>query len=116
MSCDHQAFGNHRTARNVFDLDSVQLINVVKKLRDEKQFMCGETIKAEPRFYIGAVENPFGDPVDFRFICLGKKINAGADFIQTQAIFDVEKFSRFMELSVERGLHERVRSIACKVG
>lgn len=108
LSGDHQSFGNHPTSKNVYDLDSMQLIAMVKKMRDEKQFLSGAVIKDhEPRFYIGAVENPFGDPFEFRVIRLEKKINAGADFIQTQAIFDMEIFSRFMELAVARGLHER---------
>jgi methylenetetrahydrofolate reductase (NADPH) len=112
LSGDHQSFGNHPTCKNVYDLDSVQLIGMVKKMRDEKQFLCGEAIKVEPRFYIGAVENPFGDPFEFRVARLAKKVAAGADFIQTQAIFDVEKFARFMELVRAAGIHERVNITA----
>lgn len=112
LSGDHQSFGNHPTSKNVYDLDSVQLINMVKKMRDDKQFLCGDAIKVEPRFYIGAVENPFGDPFEFRVARLRKKITAGADFIQTQAIFDLEKFSRFMEQVCAQGLHEQVNIMA----
>lgn len=113
LSGDHQSFGNHPTCKNVYDVDSIQLISMVKKMRDDKQFQSDAPIKAhEPRFFIGAVENPFGDPFEFRVVRLEKKINAGADFIQTQAIFDIEKFARFMEMAVARGLHERTKITA----
>jgi len=109
LSGDHQKFGNHPQAKNVFDLDSVQLIAMVKKMRDDKQFLSGDAIKEhEPRLFIGAVENPFADPFEFRVLRLAKKIEAGADFIQTQCVFDVDKFARWMELVVKAGLHEKV--------
>ena len=113
LSGDHQKFGNHPTAKNVYDIDSMQLINMVRQMRDDKVFLCGEEIKqAEPRFFIGAVANPFADPFEFRVVRLEKKINAGAQFIQTQCIFDMERFERFMEKVRERGLHERVHILA----
>ncbi|MDN5361281.1 MAG: methylenetetrahydrofolate reductase [Moorella sp. (in: firmicutes)] len=113
LSGDHQSFGNHPTAKNVHDVDSLQLIRIVKDLRDEKKFACGEEIKGqEPRFFIGAAANPFADPFEFRVLRLEKKINAGADFIQTQCIFDMERFERFMALARERGLHQRAKIIA----
>ncbi|PKM80220.1 MAG: 5,10-methylenetetrahydrofolate reductase [Firmicutes bacterium HGW-Firmicutes-14] len=108
LSGDHQSFGNHPTSANVFDVDSLQLIRMVKRMRDEKVFACGEEIKKdEPRFFIGAVANPFADPFEVRVYRMEKKINAGAQFFQTQIIFDLERFDRFMELARERGLHER---------
>ncbi|WP_425060569.1 hypothetical protein SCACP_12980 [Sporomusa carbonis] len=113
LSGDHQSFGNHPTSKNVYDVDSVQLISMVKKMRDDRKFLSDVPIKTdEPRFFIGAVENPFGDPFEFRAIRLEKKVNAGADFIQTQAIFDIEKFARFMEMVVARGIHERTKITA----
>lgn len=113
LSGDHQSFGNHPTARNVFDIDSVQLIATVKMMRDEKKFLCGEEIKEhEPRFFIGAVANPFADPFEFRVLRLEKKINAGAQFIQTQCIFDLDRFERWMAMVRERGLHKRVAILA----
>lgn len=113
LSGDHQSFGNHPTAKNVHDVDSLQLIKIVKDLRDEKKFACDEELKAnEPRFFIGAAANPFADPFEFRVLRLEKKINAGADFIQTQAIFDMERFERFMALARERNLHKRAHIIA----
>jgi methylenetetrahydrofolate reductase (NADPH) len=113
LSGDHQKFGNHPQAANVFDIDSVQLIAMVKKMRDDKQFICGDPIKEhEPRLFIGAVENPFADPFEYRVARLAKKINAGADFIQTQCVFDLDKFSRWMELVVAEGLHKKVYILA----
>jgi len=113
LSGDHQKFGNHPQAANVFDIDSVQLIAMVKKMRDEKKFLSGDPIKEhEPRLFIGAVENPFADPFEYRVLRLAKKVEAGADFIQTQCVFDVEKFARWMELVVAEGLHKKVYILA----
>ncbi|MHC4159119.1 MAG: methylenetetrahydrofolate reductase [Planctomycetota bacterium] len=113
LSGDHQKFGNHPQAANVFDLDSMQLIAMIKKMRDDKQFLSGDPIKEhEPRLFIGAVENPFADPFEFRVLRLAKKIEAGADFIQTQCVFDVDKFSKWMELVVKAGLHKKIYILA----
>lgn len=113
LSGDHQKFGNHPQAANVFDIDSVQLIAMVKRMRDDKQFISGDPIKEhEPRLFIGAVENPFADPFEFRVARLAKKIQAGADFIQTQCVFDLDKFSRWMELVVKEGLHNKIYILA----
>ncbi len=113
LSGDHQKFGNHPTSKNVYDVDSMQLINLVKRMRDEKMFFSGEEIKEhEPQFFIGAVANPFADPFEFRVDRLEKKVEAGAQFIQTQCIFDMERFERFMEMVRERGLHERTHILA----
>ncbi len=113
LSGDHQTFGNHPEAAGVFDVDSVQLIAMVKKMRDDKQFLSDDPIKEyEPRLFIGAVENPFADPFEFRVMRLAKKIEAGADFIQTQCVFDLDKFTRWMELVVKDGLHKKVYILA----
>ncbi len=108
LSGDHQKFGNHPTAKNVFDLDSIQLISALKRMRDEKKFINGEDISGEVPLFIGAAENPFADPFEWRVVRLGKKIKAGVDFIQTQAIFDVKKFSRWMEMVRNEGLDKKV--------
>jgi methylenetetrahydrofolate reductase (NADPH) len=113
LSGDHQTFGNHPEAAGVFDIDSVQLIAMVKKMRDDKLFLSDDPIKEhEPRLFIGAVENPFADPFEFRVMRLAKKIEAGADFIQTQCIFDMDKFTRWMELVVKEGLHKKAYILA----
>ncbi len=113
LTGDHQSFGNHPTAKNVHDLDSIQLIRMVKDMRDEGRFQCGDEIKGvRPRFFIGAAENPFGDPFDFRPYRLAKKIAAGVDFIQTQIILDIPRFREFMKRVVDMGLHEKVYILA----
>jgi len=113
LTGDHQSFGNHPTAKNVHDLDSVQLVRMVAELRDDARFQCGDEIKEmEPRFFIGAASNPFGDPFDFRPYRLAKKVTAGADFIQTQLIYDIPRFREFMKRVVGMGLHEKVYILA----
>jgi len=119
LTGDHQCFGNHPTARHVFDLDSVQLIQMVKDMRDKKIFACGEEIKnskkaevKEPQMFIGAAANPFADPFEFRIIRLEKKINAGIDFIQTQCIYDMERFGEWMEQVCSKGLHKKCKILA----
>ncbi|MBE3589087.1 MAG: methylenetetrahydrofolate reductase [Thermoanaerobacteraceae bacterium] len=113
LSGDHQKFGSEPTAKNVYDIDSIHLIYLMRRMRDEKLFFSGEPIKDhEPRFFIGAVANPFADPFEFRVDRLEKKVEAGAEFIQTQCIYDMERFERFMEMVRERGIHERVHILA----
>jgi methylenetetrahydrofolate reductase (NADPH) len=112
LTGDHQKFGNHPTAKGVYDLDSIQLVRMVKDMRDEKQFLCGEKMAVEPRLFIGAAENPFADPFEFRAARLSKKVAAGADFIQTQIIYNVDKFAAWMKMVRERGLHEKVKILA----
>lgn len=112
LSGDHQKFGNHPTAKGVYDIDSIQLIQTVKTMRDERKFMCGEDLSGELPIYIGAVENPFADPFEYRVHRLAKKVKAGADFIQTQAVFDVKKFSKWMEMVRDYGLDKEVHILA----
>jgi 5,10-methylenetetrahydrofolate reductase len=113
LTGDHQSFGNHPTAKNVFDLDSMQLLRMVKDLRDEKKFLCGDPIKGvEPRFFIGAAANPFADPFDYRPHRLAKKIAAGADFIQTQIVFNVPKFREYVKRCGDMGLLDEVYLLA----
>ncbi|MFQ5827330.1 MAG: methylenetetrahydrofolate reductase, partial [Dehalococcoidia bacterium] len=112
LSGDHQKFGNHPTAKNVFDLDSIQLIQTLKLMRDEKKFLCGEDISGEVPMFIGAAANPYADPFEFRVVRLAKKVKAGAEFIQTQAVYDVPKFARWMEMVRERGLEQETHILA----
>lgn len=119
LTGDHQVFGNHPTSKNVFDMDSVQLIEMLKTMRDEARFACGDEIRnskkapaVPPRVFIGCAANPFGDPFAFRVVRLAKKVNAGADFVQTQCIYDMERFDAWMEKVRERGLHEQTAILA----
>jgi methylenetetrahydrofolate reductase (NADPH) len=112
LSGDHQKFGNHPTAKGVFDIDSIQLIQTLKRMRDEKKFICGEDISGEVPIFIGAAANPFADPFEYRASRLAKKVKAGADFIQTQAVYDVARFARWMEMVRERGLDRQVHILA----
>ncbi len=112
LSGDHQKFGNHPTAKGVYDIDSMQLIWTLKVMRDENKFLNGEEISGEIKLFIGAVENPFADPFEYRVKRLAKKVKAGADFIQTQAVFDVAKFSKWMEMVRDEGLDKQVRMLA----
>ncbi|MBE9470812.1 MAG: methylenetetrahydrofolate reductase [Chloroflexi bacterium] len=112
LSGDHQKFGNHPESKNVHDIDSMQLIQMVRRMRDDAQFLSGDKVFSGVRLFIGAAANPFADPFEFRPLRLEKKVRAGADFIQTQGVFDVERFARYMELVRERGLHEQVYILA----
>ena len=113
LSGDHQIFGNHPTAKNVFDIDSLQLVRMVADMRDDCVFQCGDSFKGqEPRFFVGAAAAPFADPIDFRPYRLAKKVQAGADFIQTQLVYDVPAFERYMEKVRELGLHEKTYILA----
>jgi methylenetetrahydrofolate reductase (NADPH) len=113
ISGDHQSFGSQKNARKVFDLDSIQLIGLVKRLRDEKKMLGEEDlIKGEVPMFIGAAANPFSPPVEFRALHLKKKIEAGADFIQTQCIFDIEKFKEWMKIVCDMGLDKQCAIMA----
>ena len=112
LSGDHQKFGDHPDARGVFDLDSMQLINMVKQMRDEGLFLSGAEILEPPEMFIGAAANPFAEPYEWRVHRLAKKINAGADFVQTQCIYNMERFREFMKKAVDMGLHEKCYILA----
>jgi 5,10-methylenetetrahydrofolate reductase len=113
LTGDHQTFGNHPQSKNVHDVDSISMLQMCRDMRDEKVFQCGDPIKGqEPRFFLGAAANPFADPFEFRPYRLGKKVRAGADFIQTQIIFNVPKFQEFMRRVVDLGLHEQTYILA----
>jgi len=107
LSGDHQKFGNHPTAKGVFDIDSIQLIQMLKKMRDEKKFLNGEEISGEVPMFIGAAANPFADPLGFRIVRLAKKIKAGADFIQTQCVYNLDRFESWLSMAADRGLTEK---------
>jgi len=112
LSGDHQQFGDSPQGQNVFDLDSMQLIQTVRMMRDEGKFLGGDDIKRPPRMFVGAAANPFADPFEIRVPRLAKKIAAGVEFIQTQCIYNLDKFEQYMKLVCDRGLHEKVFILA----
>ena len=112
LSGDHQSFGDSPQASNVFDLDSMQLVQTVRYMRDEGKFLSGDEIKAPPSMFVGAAANPFGDPFKIRVPRLAKKVASGAEFIQTQCIYNLDKFEKWMEGVRARGLHEEVYILA----
>jgi len=112
LTGDHQIFGNQKEAKNVFDLDSIQELMVLRSMRDDGKTWGGDALETAPQLYLGAVENPFGDPFEFRVPRLAKKVAAGADFIQTQSIYDMDRFETFMDEVRERGLDKKVHILA----
>jgi len=112
LTGDHIKFGNHTQSKGVHDIDSMQLLQMVKNMRDNKIFQCGEEIDVEPRFFIGAAANPFADPFDYRPLRLAKKITAGADFIQTQLVYNLDRFREYMKRIVDLGLQDKVYILA----
>jgi methylenetetrahydrofolate reductase (NADPH) len=107
LTGDHQSFGDHPQSKNVHDLDSVQLANTVRMMRDEGKMISGTEVQGKPAMFIGCAANPFADPQEFRVVRMGKKIAAGAQFIQTQCIYNMERFRQFMEMANDMGLTEK---------
>jgi methylenetetrahydrofolate reductase (NADPH) len=107
LSGDHQIFGNEPQSMGVFDIDSIQLLNVVRNMRDRGKLSGGDELTKSPDLFIGAAANPFADPLDFRVIRLAKKIAAGADFIQTQCIFNMDRFEKWLQMAIDRGFTEK---------
>jgi methylenetetrahydrofolate reductase (NADPH) len=112
LTGDHVRFGDHPDARPVFDLDSVQLVWTARTMRDEGKLLSGRALSPRPRWLIGAVENPFSPPLRFRAERLGKKVAAGAQFVQTQYVFDVARMRTFVEQCTELGLPARCAILA----
>ena len=112
LSGDHQAFGDCPKGQNVFDIDSMQLIQTARYMRDEGKFLGGDEIERPPRMFVGAAANPFADPFSIRARRLAKKVAAGAEFIQTQCIYNLERFETWLAQIRERGLHEKVAILA----
>jgi methylenetetrahydrofolate reductase (NADPH) len=112
MTGDHPRFGDHADAKPVFDLDSVQLLWVARTMRDEGRLLSGRALARPPAWFLGAVENPSAPPVGFRAARLGKKVAAGAQFVQTQYVFDVKAFAAWMRQVRDLGLHERCHILA----
>ena len=111
LTGDYMSFGNHPDAKGVFDLDAVQLIHTLAEM-NAGRFLCGEEMKSPPKMFIGGAANPFAEPFDLRIIRLGKKIAAGAHFIQTQPVFDMPKFEKWMSAVRDEGFDELVYILA----
>jgi 5,10-methylenetetrahydrofolate reductase len=113
LTGDHHTFGNQVHAKNVHDLDSVQLINMIKNMRDEKVLMGGEEkIEGDVKLFIGGAANPFADPFEFRALRTAKKAAAGVDFIQTQCIYDMVRFKEWMKMIRDLGVDKKVHIMA----
>ena len=112
LTGDHQSFGNHPKAKNVFDLDSLQLLDIVRNIRDRGVVSSGDPVEGGVKMFLGAAANPFADPFEFRVIRLAKKIEAGADFIQTQCIYDMVRFREFMKMACDMGLDRNCHLLA----
>ncbi len=112
LSGDHQSFGDHPTAMGVYDIDSMQLINMTKQMCDEGTFLTGAELDEPPKIFIGAASNPFAEPYEWRVHRLAKKISAGVDFIQTQCIYNMDRFREFMKRAVDMGLTEKCYILA----
>jgi methylenetetrahydrofolate reductase (NADPH) len=108
LTGDHQSFGNQKAAKGVFDLDSIQLVQVVRQMRDAGKVVGGEDLTLAPQLFIGAVANPFADPFAYRVARLAKKVAAGAEFTQTQCIYNLERFKDWMGRIRDRGLDKEV--------
>lgn len=108
LTGDHQKFGDHPNAKGVFDIDSIQLVAMVKKMRDEGKFLGGDDIDEPPKMFIGAAANPFAQPFEWRIHRLAKKVAAGADFIQTQCVYNMERIREWIRMANEMGLTEKV--------
>ncbi len=108
LSGDHQMFGDDPKSKKVFDIDSTQLIALVKKMRDDGQFMSGKELSEPPKMFIGAAANPFAEPYEFRVYRLAKKVAAGADFVQTQCIYNMDRFREWVRQANDMGLTEKV--------
>lgn len=112
LSGDHTRFGDHPMAANVHDIDSIQMIQMVDKMRVEGKFQGGADMTNPPKMFIGAAANPFADPFELRVRRLAKKVAAGVDFIQTQCIYNLDKFETWMKGVCDRGLDEKVHILA----
>lgn len=108
MSGDHQSIGNHPDSIGVNDLDSIQLISALRNMGDNSLFINKETIQGVvPSFFTGAVTSPFLEPFEMTLLRLEKKVNAGASFIQTQCIFDTQKFKQWLQRLEDMGLNKK---------
>jgi methylenetetrahydrofolate reductase (NADPH) len=112
LTGDHQSFGSQPDAMNVFDIDSMNLVHTVRDMREGGTDMSGFALKRAPAMFVGAAANPFADPFEYRVLRLAKKIDAGADFIQTQCVYNMDRFKEWMRMAREEGLTEKAHILA----
>jgi len=112
LSGDHGIWGDHPEAKNVYDVDSMHLIRMARNLCEHGILDNGRPVSPAPQFFIGAAANPFAPPLDYRSLRLGKKVAAGARFVQTQLIYNVARFKTYMTRVADLGLHEQVYILA----
>src|SRR5207244_10510369 len=112
MSGDDVTAGDHPEARRIYDIDSMQLVEVAAAMRDRGTYLSGRKLEQAPAFFIGAVENPFAPPLEVRPLRLQKKVQAGADVIQTPLDFDGPPFARFTAKAMHLGLPDQVLIVA----
>lgn len=112
LSGDHQMFGDHPNAKGVFDIDSMQLISMVRKMCDEGKFLSDAEIDMPPKMFIGAAANPFAEPFEWRVHRLAKKVAAGAQFVQTQCIYNMKRMREWVKQANDMGLTEKIYILA----
>ncbi len=112
LSGDHQIFGSQPDAMNVFDIDSINLVHTVQVMKNQGKDMSGFDLGVPPQMFIGSAATPFADPFEYRVIRLAKKIAAGANFIQTQCVYNLERFKEWMHQAHEEGLTEKAHILA----
>jgi methylenetetrahydrofolate reductase (NADPH) len=112
LTGDHPSKGDHPEAKGVFDLDAVQWITAAKQIRDDGLLMNGKSISGKPKLFIGAVANPFVQSVELHVMRLQKKVAAGAEFIQTQPVLDMEPFEKWLDEAAQRGITDKCFIIA----
>ncbi|MBI5033556.1 MAG: methylenetetrahydrofolate reductase [Chloroflexi bacterium] len=112
LSGDHGRWGDHPYAKSVYDIDSIHLLNMVRNMVEQGCMDNGKKITPPPQFFIGAAANPFAPPYDYRPMRLAKKIAAGARFVQTQLIYNVDRFREYMKRIRDLGLDKQVYVLA----
>jgi len=108
LTGDHVSAGDHPEAKSLYDVDSLHLLRIARVLRDDGTYLSGRTLSSRPSYFIGAVENPFAPPHDFRPVRLAKKVEAGAEFVQTQLCFNLPRLSEFIARAGDSGILDRV--------
>ncbi len=108
LSGDGVQGGDHPQAQPVFDLDCLSLLTLARTMRDDSTFQSGRKLEHSPKIFLGAAANPFVAPFDWRPLRLAKKIAAGAQFVQTQYCYDVDRLKRYMQAVRDLGLHRKV--------